>query len=297
VTTGAGGPLAHPLRRALPLFVLAGFCLSSLDATAKWLVRDHALLLIVWARYAGQMLVVTPFVWHQAGPGFWRTARPGAQLLRSSFLLAATVCFFGGLKWLPLAEGSAITFLAPIVVVLLAGPLLGERPTRARWMAAIAGFLGVLLLVRPGGAVFHPAALLLLGAAVTNGLYQLYTRKLAAEDPRTLLFYSALVGTVGLTLPLPWIVDLSALAPRDLGLLVLLGLLAGVGHWCMINAYQHAPASLLTPFTYLQMLWATVYGGLVFGQLPDGVSFVGMAVIVASGIALALHERRLHARR
>ena len=297
MTTGAGGPGAHPLRRALPLFVVAGFCLSSLDATAKWLVRDHALLLIVWARYAGQMLVVTPFVWHQAGPGFWRTTRPGAQLLRSSFLLAATLCFFGGLKWLPLAEGSAITFLAPIVVVLLAGPVLGERPTRARWTAAIAGFLGVLLLVRPGSAVFHPAALLLLGAAVTNGLYQLYTRKLAAEDPRTLLFYSALVGTVALTLPLPWIADLSALAPRDLGLLVLLGLLAGLGHWSMINAYQHAPASLLTPFTYLQMLWATMYGYIVFGQLPDGVSFVGMAVIVASGIALALHERRLHGRR
>ena len=294
--TGAGGPGAHPLRRALPLFVLAGFCLSSLDATAKSLVRDHALLLIVWARYAGQMLVVTPFAWHQAGPGFWRTRRLGLHLLRSSFLVAATMCFFGGLKWLPLAEGSAITFLAPIVVVLLAGPLLGERPTRARWAAAIAGFSGVLLLVRPGGAVFHPAALLLLGAAVTNGLYQLYTRLLAAEDPATLLFYSALVGTVALTLPLPWLVDLSTLAPRDLGLLVLLGLLAGLGHWFMINAYQRAPASLLTPFTYLQMLWATAYGYLVFGQLPDGVSFVGMAVIVASGVGLALHERRRHAR-
>ena len=295
--TGAGGPGAHPLRRALPLFVLAGFCLSSLDATAKSLVRDHALLLIVWARYAGQMLVVTPFAWHQAGPGFWRTRRLGLHLLRSSFLVAATMCFFGGLKWLPLAEGSAITFLAPIVVVLLAGPLLGERPTRARWAAAIAGFSGVLLLVRPGGAVFHPAALLLLGAAVTNGLYQLYTRMLAAEDPSTLLFYSALVGTVALTLPLPWLVDLSTLAPRDLGLLVLLGLLAGLGHWFMINAYQRAPASLLTPFTYLQMLWATAYGYLVFGQLPDGISFVGMAVIVASGVGLALHERRRHARR
>lgn len=112
-------------------------CLSSLDATAKYLVRDHALLLVVWARYAGQMLVMTPFAWHRAGSGFWRPRHPSIQRLRSSFLLTATLCFFGGLRYLPLAEGSAITFLAPMFVVILSGPLLGERPTRARWIAAV----------------------------------------------------------------------------------------------------------------------------------------------------------------
>ncbi|HEX9274910.1 MAG TPA: DMT family transporter [Casimicrobiaceae bacterium] len=122
-------PNAHPLRRALPLFLLAGLCLSSLDATAKYLVRDHALFLVVWARYAGQMLVVTPFAWQRACSGFWRTRHPVLQLLRSAFLLGATICFFGGLRYLPLAEGSAITFLAPIFVILLSGPLLGERPS------------------------------------------------------------------------------------------------------------------------------------------------------------------------
>src|SRR5499426_3833347 len=121
-------PDAHPLRRALPLFLLAGLCLSSLDATAKYLVRDHALFLVVWARYAGQMLVVTPFALQRAGPGFWRTQRLGVQLLRSAFLLCATVCFFAGLRYLPLAEASAITFLGPIFVVVLSGPLLGESP-------------------------------------------------------------------------------------------------------------------------------------------------------------------------
>ena len=146
-------PDVHPLRRALPLFLLAGLCLSSLDATAKYLVRDHALFLVVWARYAGQMLVVTPFAWQRSGPGFWRTRHPALQLLRSAFLLGATICFFGGLRYLPLAEGSAITFLAPIFVIVLSGPLLGERPNRARWLASITGFIGIVILVRPGSAI------------------------------------------------------------------------------------------------------------------------------------------------
>ena len=165
--TGArGAPAAHPLVRALPLFLLAGACLSSLDATAKYLVHDHSLFLVLWARYAGQMLIATPFAWRRAGPNFWRTRRPGLQLLRSALLLAATACFFGALRYLPLAEGSAITFLAPIFVVLLSGPLLGERPTPARWIAAVSGFIGILILVRPGSAVFHPAALMLMVAAL-----------------------------------------------------------------------------------------------------------------------------------
>ena len=185
-------------------FLVAGFCLSSLDATAKYLVRDHALFLVVWARYAGQMLVVTPFAWRHAGHGFWRTQRLGLQLLRSALLLGATACFFGALRYLPLAEGSAITFLAPIFVVVLSGPLLGERPNLARWIATATGFCGILILVRPGSAVFHPAAVLLVIAALFNALYYLLTRKLIDENMHTTLFYSALVGTVGLSLALPW---------------------------------------------------------------------------------------------
>ena len=122
------------------------------------------------------------------------------QLVRSACLVAATICFFGGLRYLPLAEGSAITFLAPIFIVILSQPMLGERPTRARWAASIVGFLGILIMLRPGSAVFHPAVLLMIGAAVTNALYQILTRKLVGEDSRTMLFYSALVGTVAMTL-------------------------------------------------------------------------------------------------
>jgi drug/metabolite transporter (DMT)-like permease len=191
----------------------------------------------------------------------------------------------------PLAEGSAIAFLAPVFVVLLSQPLLGEVPTRARIAASIIGFAGTLIMVRPGSAVFHPAVLLLIAAALSNALYLLLTRKLAGEDSRTTLFYSALVGTLATTLVLPWGLADAAPTAREGALFVLLGLLAGLGHWSVIGAYALAPASTLTPYTYLQMLWATGYGYAVFGQVPDGVSAAGMAVILGSGLLLALQER------
>jgi drug/metabolite transporter (DMT)-like permease len=278
--------------RALPVFLLAGFCLTSLDTTGKYLVQDHSLFLVVWARYVGQMLVVAPFAWHRAGNGFWRTRYLPVQLLRSTMLLGATVCLYGGLRYLPLAEGSAILFLAPMLIVMLSGPVLGEKPTRARWVASITGFLGVLILLRPGSAVFHPATLLLLGAALFNAFYNMLTRKLLYEDVYTTLFYSALVGTVALTAALPWGFDQIKPTLNDGGLLLLLGLLAGLGHWFVIASYLLAPASLLTPFTYVQMIWAVAYGYMIFGQLPDRWSVVGMCVIVASGVYLAVMEHR-----
>ena len=161
-----------------------------------------------------------------------------------------------------------------------------------RWIAALVGFAGVLVLLRPGSAVFHPATLLLMGTALCNALYQILTRKLADENSHTTLFYSALVGMIGLSLLLPFGDAVTAPSAREAALLLLLGLLAGFAHWFIIRAFTLAPASLLTPFTYLQMLWATAFGYLVFGQLPDGWSAVGMAVIVASGLLLAWTERR-----
>jgi drug/metabolite transporter (DMT)-like permease len=282
----------HPLRHALPLFLIAGLCLSSLDAMAKYLVRDHSLWVVVWARYAGQMVVVTPFARHRTGPGFWRTRKPGLQLLRSLFLVLATLGFWGGLRYLPLAEASSITFLAPTFVVLLSWPLLHERATRARQIASTVGFIGILILLRPGSAVMHPAVMLLLAAALANALYQLLTRRLLDEKLHTTLFYSASVGTVVMTLGLPLATDVTRLMAIGIAPLVLLGALAGIGHWCMTHAYLQAPASLLTPFAYMQILWATAFGYLMFGQHPDRLSVLGMTVVVASGVALAWWERR-----
>ncbi|MBS0327964.1 MAG: DMT family transporter [Proteobacteria bacterium] len=287
---------AHALRHAVPLYVLAGLCLSSLDATAKYLVRDHSLLIVVWARYAGQMVVVTPFAWHRSGGSFWRTRSVGLQLLRSLFLLCATLGFWGGLRYLPLAEASSVTFLAPIIVVALSWPVLGERATRARRVASVVGFAGILVLLRPGSAVMHPAVVLLLAAAFSNALYQLLTRRLLGDSMHTTLFYSASVGTVALTLSLPWAIGGEHAGAGALAALLALGVFAGLGHWLMTRAYLQAPASLLSPFTYLQILWATAFGFLFFGQHPDAVSAAGMAIVIASGVLLAAWEHlRRHA--
>jgi drug/metabolite transporter (DMT)-like permease len=256
-------------------------------------VRDHTLFLVVWARYIGQMVVVTPVAWHRGGNDFWRTRHLGTQLGRSVCLVVATVCFFGALRFLPLAEASAITFLAPMFAVFLSMPVLGERPTRARWIAAIVGFVGILILVRPGAAAFHPAAALLVLAALANALYQLLTRKLPNDTPYTTLFYSALVGTAVLSLALPVAELPKEVTAQDAVFLLLLGVFAGLGHYLLIGAFLAAPASLVAPFAYLQMIWATLYGYVVFGQLPDGFSAIGMAVIVASGVGLVWHERRM----
>lgn len=246
----------------------------------------------MWARYAGQMCAVTPYARHRLGPGFWRTKHLKVQLLRSSMLLFATLGFFGALRYLPLAEASAISNLAPVFIVLLSPWVLGERPGRARLVAAMTGFAGVLILLRPGSSVLHPAVVLLFGTAVANALYGMLTRKLAGDSPYTTLFYSALVGTLALTPLVPFAIVPSVWSWTSASLFVLLGILAGVGHALVTRAFLRAPASLLAPFSYVQILWATLAGYLVFDQLPDGWSFVGMAVIVASGLALAWQERR-----
>ena len=281
-----------PIARAIPLYILAGLFLSSLDATAKVLVQDYPVWWVVWARYTGHALIVLPLAWAKVGHDFWRTAQPVLQLGRSSLLLVATIAFFSGLRYMPLAEASAISFLAPMIIVLLAGPLLGEVVPRARWAACAVGFAGVLLVTRPGSAAFHPAALLMLVMALFNALYQLLTRKLRGDSAYTTLFYSALVGAVAFTGLLPFLDPHPLPGFGDMLRFVLLGVLAGLGHWCMITALLHAQASQLTAFGYLQMVWPLGLGWLLFGQFPDHVSMVGILVIVAGGVWLAWQERR-----
>jgi drug/metabolite transporter (DMT)-like permease len=280
------------LARAIPLYILAGLFLSSLDATAKILVQDYPVWWVVWARFAGHVLIVLPLAGAKVGRDFWRTRQPLLQLGRSSLLLAATIAFFSALRYLPLAEASAISFLTPMIIVLLSRPLLGEVVPPARWAAVAVGFAGILLVTRPGSAAFHPSALLMLGMALFNALYQLLTRKLRGDSAYTTLFYSAIVGTVAFTGMLPFLDPHPLPRLGDTLLFLLLGLLAGLGHWCMITAFLQAQASQLTAFGYLQMVWPLGFGWLLFGQFPDHVSMAGMLIILAGGVWLAWQERR-----
>jgi drug/metabolite transporter (DMT)-like permease len=278
--------------RAILLYILAGCFLSSLDATAKYLVREYPVGWVTWARYAGHMVVVIPLAWSKLGPGFWQTRRPALQMARSALLLVATLAFFSALRYLPLAEASAISFLAPLFIVLLSGPLLAEKVSAARWAAVGTGFAGILLVTRPGSAAFHPASLLMLAMALGNALYQILTRKLIGEPVYTTLFYAASAGAIAFTAALPFFEPLHLRSAFDALLFVALGVLAGLGHWCMISAFLNAQASQLTPFTYLQMAWPLTFGWLFFGQFPDRVSIVGIAIIAAAGVWLAWQERR-----
>ena len=288
----------HPLRQALPLILASGFFFATLDTTGKFLVATHAVLLVVWARYVGQMLFATAIATRRLGAGFWRTRHLRMQLARALCLVAASTSFVGSLRYLPLAEGSAVAFLAPMLAVILSIPVLGERPTAARWLAAAGGFAGILLVVRPGSAMFHPATALMAFSALANAMYQVLTRRVPHDRPETTLFYTSTVGTVALTLALPLITFPDAVAPREMALFAALGIFAGLGHWCFIAAFVRAPASLLAPFTYVHLVWASAYGFIVFGQHPDSLGLAGMALVVASGVGLALHERgRARARR
>ena len=182
------------------LFILSGICFSTVDAMAKILVQDTNLIAVVWSRFFGQLLLAAPIAWYFLGKDFWRTQNLGLQLFRSCLLVATSALFFAGLNWLPLAEASSITFTAPIWVAILSGPILGERVGLKDWIVAALGFLGILFIARPGSAIFHIAALLLVLMAFLNAIFQLSTRKLVEDSAYTTFFYSGIIGIIISTL-------------------------------------------------------------------------------------------------
>lgn len=281
---------------ALALFLLSGACLSILDASGKWVVTSSGLLLLLWFRFSGQILMALAMGLRKEGFRLFHTHRPALQLLRSVLLIVTSMLFFAGVQYLPLAEASAIAFTGPLWVVLLSWKLLQEQVNAVDRWATYLGFAGILFIVRPGTEVFHPAALLLLGMAIANALYQLLTRRLTSDSALTTFFYSGLVGFVVTTgflfvTPIPTQLPMSVWT-----ILALVGLLGGFGHVLMIQAFYQAPASSLSPFVYLQMIWATSLGWLIFDQLPDQLTFVGMGIIATSGSLIVVYRRYATAR-
>jgi drug/metabolite transporter (DMT)-like permease len=283
---------AHVPPSAIGLIVGSVLCFTILDATVKHLADRYPIPLLVWARYTVQTLVVLLWLLPKMGVGLFRTPRPGLMLIRGAILPLSSLCFFSALKYLPLAEATAINYGTPILVIILAVAFLGERMTRPRIALVLAGIAGMFLIVRPGSVVFQGAALLALGSAVFYGTFQILTRILAGEDSRVLLFYPAIIGTVMMTALLPWLGIDVAMPWVDVAFIGVAGLLGTVGHFLFILAFQRAPASALTPFTYMQLVWATLIGWIAFGNFPDAWTLAGMAVIGGSGLLIALHERR-----
>jgi drug/metabolite transporter (DMT)-like permease len=262
-----------------------------MDATAKYLSQWYPSSLIVWARYASNLAVLLAFLAARGELGRLRSARPGLQFARGLLLALATLLFFTSLSVLPLADANAIGFAMPLFVAALAVPMLGERLEAARLTAILVGLAGALIIVRPGSDLFTPYALLPLGMAVCNALYQILTRMLAGiEHPLTSLTWGALVGAALFSLAAPF-VWVTPQAPFHGVLIVVIGILASVGHWLLIKAYEHASATLLAPFTYSALLWAVLLGWLVFGDFPDGEALAGMGIIVCAGLYLASRQR------
>lgn len=272
--------------------MLAVSTFSCLDATSKYLSASYAVPAIVWARYVFQMLLMLIVLGPRLRARLVRTANLRLQILRGIVLTASSLVFLTALSLMPLAEAASLAFMAPLMIAVLSGPVLHERVEARTWLALGGGFVGVLLIIRPGGELFTWVALLPLCSALLMATYQLMTSRLAGHDAAlTTLFYPAVVGSIVVPIVFPHALSLPA-QPLDAALFVALGLLGGIGHFFLIRAHDYAPASTLGPFMYAQLFTALVLGWLVFGQLPDAVALAGMLAITASGLLLILSHRR-----
>lgn len=270
------------------------FCFAVLDTTGKYLSQRYPVGVLVWARYLVPALVLGSVLYPRMGRDLVVTARWRLQVLRAALLAGVSFLIMGGLRTIPMAEGTSLFFITPLIVTLLAGPVLGERVTLAHWLLALFGFSGVLLIARPDGNLPLVPVLMLLAGSFLYALYQLATRRLAAtERPLTTLFYTALVGATLSSLALPASAHSALPGWHDVLLVLSLGVSGMAGHFLLIRAMAFAPASALSPLIYVQLVWATLMGWAVFGQLPGASAIGGAAIIVVSGLLSAwLAHRR-----
>jgi drug/metabolite transporter (DMT)-like permease len=264
-------------------------CFASLDTGVKYLSAFYPALEIAWARYVFQ-IVLLPFIIRGVRVrDLMRTKRPGLQIVRSMLLVGATLSFFTAVRTMPIADASAIGMVSPLLITMLAIPFLGEKVGARRWTAVAIGLVGALIIIRPGSGVFGVVALLPLTSAVCFAFYQITTRILAHIDPPvTTFFYSGVVGTLVLTAAMPFVWQTPDL--EGWALMVALGLLGGGGHFLVIHSLRRAPASLLAPFSYIQLVWVTILGYVMFGDFPDHFTILGALVVVSSGVYVIYRE-------
>lgn len=270
----------------------AGVMFSGMGGIAKLLGETYSSLQVSWARAAVHLVFLAAVFMPRGGLAVLRSRRPGLQLTRAVMLTCSNLCFFYAITFIPLAKASAISLAAPLIVTLLAWPMLGERTTPMRIAAVLTGFLGVIVVIRPGGELFHWASFFVLGSATAYGVYQVLTRRVAPFDPpATSALWAPLTGAVGLLAVLPF-VWIAPAGPADLALFFGCGALGATGHYFVARAFTYAPANIVSPFQYFQLLSAVAVGWAIFGDVPDAATWVGAAVIVAAGLWLGWAQRR-----
>lgn len=272
------------------LILCSCLMLASHDGLSKYLTQIYPVFLVIWARYLAQTLLMTALFAPRMGRRVFHTLRPWLQLARGLSLVGVSVLFINGLAYIPLAEATAVIFLAPLLVTI-ASAWLGEKVGRAQWLAVGMGMIGVMIIVRPGGALFTPAVLLPFGAAVSFTIYQLITRRLSHTDhPVTSNYLTSLVGcaTMGVLAAVYWRTP----TPQDALLMAALGAMAMSGHLLLTHAFRFASAASLAPFTYAQIIFAGVVGLVAFDHAPDLSALLGMAVIILSGLCMAWVQGR-----
>ena len=277
---------------AIGIVLFAVFLMPFSDAVAKLLGVRYPVAEVAWMRYAAHMVILLPISAWRYGPRALIPRPLGLHLLRSTLMVGATLLFFLGLTRLPMADTLALLFLYPMLVTALSAALLGERVGWRRWAAVCGGLLGTLIIIRPGSDVFQWWSLIPIGAGTCFSLYLVTTRRLGTGTPPLIsAFFSVTVGAAVLPVALP--VGWTTPTVQDAALGIAMGALAAGAHFLLAAAFQKAPASLLAPFGYAEMIMAASLGYLIFGDFPDGWSWVGIAVITASGIYLSIRERKV----
>jgi len=289
MVTEAARPTDAPLRGIL-MMCFAVLCFATMNTFVKQVRGDLPVVEIIWGRYFFHFALIL-VLFPRRIPTLLKSEDKGLQIARSILVLLATACMFVALGFMPLADAVAITFAGPLLIVALSALVLHETVGPRRWAAVIVGFIGVLVIIRPGAGVFQWAALLPVAVAFFYALYQILTRHLShRSDPLSMLFYTALVGAVAMSVIAPF--DWQAPTAAQWLMLAAAGFLGGLGHYAIIKAYERSETALVAPFAYTEIIWATTLGFFIFGDFPDLFTFVGTAIIVASGVYVLHRERK-----
>ena len=287
--------MSRPPPRALigiGLMLTAMAVLPFLDAIAKYLGQQGVpVMQIVWARLFFGAFITMPFALRLAGPKGLVPNMPLMHAVRASLMIAATAFFFAGLHYLSIADTLAIFFVQPLIVTILSPLVLGETVGVRRWIAVIVGFVGTLIIIRPGFQELNPGVFLALGSGFCLAIYLLLTRRIAGSAPAMVTtFYTSLCGAVIMSIIVLFVWQTPT--PAQWGFFILLSAIANGGHYLIIRAYDHAEASLLAPLAYTEMIMATFAGWYFFGDFPDLWTFIGVGILIACAIYISWRERR-----